>query len=236
MASFVIDGSFAVDASGRKMHIRCWGDGEPTVVLQGGDGEIDDFEDTQVVRSLASQGRVCLFDRAGRGASDPAPNVARGPDAVAGDLHALLEAAGVDLPVVLAGSSFGGDLSLTYAALHPDDVAGVITLDTPAPNADVTPVQFPEGVWSHPKNPEHIDVFGGFFPLAKKGLHFDAPLIVVTAADGESDGEDQSYWLRSSPKATQVELTGGHEIYADQPDRIVALILDLVEGRTPTPS
>ena len=74
----------------------------------------------------------CPASRAGRGWSDPAD----GPqDAarIAADLHTLLDRAAVPGPYVLAGHSFGGLYVLSYAAQFPDDVAGMVLLDSTAP-------------------------------------------------------------------------------------------------------
>jgi pimeloyl-ACP methyl ester carboxylesterase len=76
--------------------------------------------------------RVCVYDRAGRGWSDEAD----GPqDAaqIAADLHTLLERAQVPGPYVLAGHSFGGLYVQTFAANYPDQVAGLVLLDSTAP-------------------------------------------------------------------------------------------------------
>ena len=73
-----------------------------------------------------------MYDRAGRGWSDPAD----GPqDAarIAAELHTLLERAQVPGPYVLAGHSFGGLYVQTFAATYPDQVAGLVLLDSTAP-------------------------------------------------------------------------------------------------------
>ena len=74
-----------------------------------------------------------MYDRAGRGWSDAAD----GPqDAahIAADLHTLLERAHVPGPYVLAGHSFGGLYVQSFAAQFPDQVAGMVLLDSTAPN------------------------------------------------------------------------------------------------------
>ena len=57
----------------------------------------------------------------------PQPTTA---EAVVTDLHALLQAAGVPGPYVLAGHSLGGFLSRMYASTYPDDVVGMVLLDS----------------------------------------------------------------------------------------------------------
>jgi proline iminopeptidase len=53
----------------------------------------------------------------------------------ADDLRRLCDALGLDKPVVL-GSSFGGDVALTYAGLFPDHPGGVILTNTNAGRTD----------------------------------------------------------------------------------------------------
>jgi pimeloyl-ACP methyl ester carboxylesterase len=202
-------------------------------VLEGGhpsDG-IDDFRGTPFVEILARETRTCAYARAGYRGSDPAPNEPRDADDVIADLNEVLEAAELDGPYVLVGSSFGGMIVSYYAARHPDDVAGVVLLDVPAPSADLTTEEIPEIAWDHPENPEHVDVVPEFETrFANERLPIEAPLTVVTAINGQSDVEDQRIWLEISPEATQVELTGGHDIHIDDPEGAAAAVLQLVDA------
>jgi hypothetical protein len=236
MASPALAGSFSVDDTGRRMAIACWGSGTPTVIFEGGDATAAQFRSTVLVGLVAAQTRVCLYDHAGHGSSDPAPNRKREAEDLANDLHALLAAAGVDGPFVLAGSSFGGMLVTFYASRFPEDVAGVLTLDTPAPSADLNIENFPEGVWDAPGNDDHLDVLYGFENrFAKDPVHFAAPLTIITATEGQSNVEDQKYWLQTSPQARQIELSGGHDIYLAQPQQVAEQILVLVDGAAASP-
>jgi pimeloyl-ACP methyl ester carboxylesterase len=126
-----------VDVGGHRLHLSCTGSGTPTVVLEPGHGEVSSAM-AWIGAGVAQDSRVCLYDRAGKGWSDPAD----GPqDAVqiATDLHTLLDRAQVPGPYVLAGHSFGGLYVLTFAAQHPDQVAGLVLLDSTAPVAGPTP-------------------------------------------------------------------------------------------------
>ncbi len=62
--------------------------------------------------------RVCAYDRAGRGWSEPA-DTPQDATQIATDLHTLLQRAHVPGPYVLAGHSFGGLYVLTFAARYP---------------------------------------------------------------------------------------------------------------------
>jgi hypothetical protein len=90
---------------------------------------------------------------------------------------------------------------------------------------------FPEGAWDYPGNVEHFDNLKEMHRFARDPVPMDAPLIVVTATDGDSSVEDQGgYWLPLSPDARQVELSGGHEIYEEQPQAVADEVLRLVES------
>jgi pimeloyl-ACP methyl ester carboxylesterase len=81
-----------------------------------------------------------VYDRAGRGWSDPAASPPDGAQ-ITTDLHTLLDRAQVPGPYVLAGHSFGGLYVRTYAAKYPDEVAGLVLVDSTA--ARDTPVTAP---------------------------------------------------------------------------------------------
>jgi pimeloyl-ACP methyl ester carboxylesterase len=79
-----------VDVGGHRLHISCTGTGSPTVVLEGGLGEPSTMMAGWIAPSVATTTRVCVYDRAGRGWSEPAPDSQDGL-AVVADLHTLLE-------------------------------------------------------------------------------------------------------------------------------------------------
>jgi pimeloyl-ACP methyl ester carboxylesterase len=224
---------FAVDESGRELAIRCEGAGSPVVVLEDGHpseaGGIARFTDGPIWADLTAETRVCAYDRAGYANSDPAPMEPRDADDVIADLEALLSAADEEGPFVLVGSSFGGMIVTYYAARHPEDIAAVVLLDVPAPTDTLTLEEIPELAWDHPSNPEHVDVIPEFETrFAQDPERIEAPLTVVTATDGQSDVEDQAFWLEISPDATQVELDGGHDLDFDNPAGVVEQILRVV--------
>ena len=122
-----------VDIGGRRLFLRTSGAGGPTVVLVQGAGET--AESWGLIEPLvARESQVCVYDRAGRGWSESAPGPQDGRE-LAADLRALLSRGQVPGPYVLAGHSFGGLLALTFAAEYPQDVAGVVLLDSTYPQA-----------------------------------------------------------------------------------------------------
>ena len=90
-----------------------------------------------IAPAVAGSTRVCVYDRAGRGWSESAQTAPHGIQ-IATDLHTLLQRAQVPGPYVLAGHSFGGLYVQTFAALYPSEVAGMVLIDSTAPNADAS--------------------------------------------------------------------------------------------------
>jgi pimeloyl-ACP methyl ester carboxylesterase len=114
-----------------RLHIDCRGTGGPTVVLFNGMGELS-ASWARITDQVSATTRVCAYDRAGQGWSDDADAPQDGVTA-ATELHTLLAAAGEPGPYVLVGHSIGGPYALTYAARYPDDVAGMVLLDSSSP-------------------------------------------------------------------------------------------------------
>jgi pimeloyl-ACP methyl ester carboxylesterase len=121
-----------IDVGGRKLHLHCTGSGTPTVILEAGAAE-GWYSWHFVQQGLSKELRVCSYDRAGFGYSDPRPGP-RTLVALSEDLHDLLARAGEKPPFVLAGHSLGGELVLRYRARYPDDVAALVLVDPPHPD------------------------------------------------------------------------------------------------------
>ncbi len=121
------------DVGGHRLHIDCVGTGSPTVVLQNGLGGMSVLW-SRVTDEVSRTSRVCSYDRAGQGWSD---DVDATPDgvAIADDLHTLLDRAGETGPYVLVGHSAGGPYDMIYADRYPDDVAGMVLLDSMSPDS-----------------------------------------------------------------------------------------------------
>ena len=120
-----------VDVGEHRLHLYCSGSGSPTVVLEPGGGAASS-DLGWITPAVARDTTVCVYDRAGRGWSDAADGPQDGVH-IAADLHALLARAHVPGPYVLAGHSFGGLYVQSFAAQFPDQVAGMVLLDSTAP-------------------------------------------------------------------------------------------------------
>ena len=115
-----------VDVGGRRMHLLCTGNGAPTVVLEAGASSFA-IDWTLVQGDLARATRVCSYDRAGMGWSDPSTAGTRA--STAPDLHTLLTVAGERPPYVMVGASRGGLFIRAYVADYPTEVVGLVFVD-----------------------------------------------------------------------------------------------------------
>lgn len=117
-----------VDIGGRRINLHCTGVGVPTVILMAGSASWSPIW-YKVQPAIEQKTRVCGFDRAGYGFSDPGPRPQVISDVV-DDLHAALKAGPIPGPYVLVGHSLGGVEARLYAQRWPKEVAGMVLVDT----------------------------------------------------------------------------------------------------------
>ena len=117
-----------IDVGGHRLHLQCTGSGSPTVVLQPGGGDMSSAMGW-IAPAVAAHTRVCVYDSAGRGWSE-ASDVTQDGAQMMTDLHTLLHSGGVPGPYVLAGHSFGGLYVRIFAAQYPNEVAGMVLIDS----------------------------------------------------------------------------------------------------------
>src|SRR4028118_983787 len=190
-----------VDVGGYRLAFHCVGEGTPTVVLETGLGAPSEYW-APVQQEIASLTRVCRFDRAGRGSSDPAPTTPRTCADMVADLRALLRNASIPAPYILVGNSVGGMNARLYAYQHPEEVAGLVLVDgshqdqftrlgeaLPEPEPDSPDPHkgfydfWTGGGWRDPaSNPENVDFVGSREQL--RAIHAVGDLPVVVLASG----------------------------------------------------
>lgn len=124
-----------VDVGGRGMHIRCLGQGAPTVVLEAGFGVDASGSWDPVIEDIASVTRVCAYDRPGLLWSDPGEKPRDAHRSVE-DLHALLSAADESPPFLMVGHSLGGPLVRVFADQYPEEVGGMVLVDSSHPEQE----------------------------------------------------------------------------------------------------
>ncbi len=116
-----------VDIGGYRLHLWCIGNGAPAVILDTGlGGSTADWGFVQP--EVARFTRVCSYDRAGMGYSDPGPSP-RTARRISNELAELLARSGNAGPVVLVGASIAGFNVRVFGSDHPDRTAGLVLVD-----------------------------------------------------------------------------------------------------------
>lgn len=123
-----------IDVGGYRLHLDCRGEGSPTVVMDAGLGGAS-LDWSLVQPALQKTTRVCVYDRAGMGWSDPRVAVPT-PSRLATELHTLLSNAGEAAPFVLVGHSLAGKNVRLFAAAFPSEVSGMILIDARSEHID----------------------------------------------------------------------------------------------------
>jgi len=118
-----------VDLASHSLHAVIDGHGSPTVVLDGGIGQLNE-EYRELQNRIASTTSVMAYDRAGYGRSETGP-LPRDSRSEAKELRALLASLEIQPPYILVGHSLGGLNAQVFAGLYPEEVAGLVLLDPP---------------------------------------------------------------------------------------------------------
>ena len=109
--------------------------GKPTVVMDAGYGDYSKAWDS-VIGELSEITEVLVYDRAGLGKSEKSPNRRTSREMVK-ELKELLCSLNIKPPYILVGHSFGGVNVSVYAHEYPEEVAGLVLVDS-------TPVDYRE--------------------------------------------------------------------------------------------
>jgi pimeloyl-ACP methyl ester carboxylesterase len=241
-----------VEVDGRRIGLTCEGSGSPTVILIGGLQRASDIVWPHIVDAISPVTRVCVFDRAGMGPSDPQPSSPQTAADVVTDLHAALEAAGETGPFVPVGFSVGGYFARLYASTYPDELGGLVLVEGTPPGAttrDFALDWFPSaeeraaaadyatGTDSSIASP--IDFF------ASDGQVYTAPppppvptiMLVAGRIDPEIPllsnvtwYEGQAYQARDLNARVVYAEKSGHFVSLDQPEVVIAAIENVVEA------
>ena len=147
-----------VDLGGFRLHLNCIGQGTPTVVMDAGGGA-PSITWGLVPSEIAKFTRVCTYDRAGLGWSDPNSRIPRTSQQSVDELHLLLTKAGINPPYILVGHSLGGVNMRLYASQYPEDVVGLVLVDSSHEN------QMTSEIW------KRVKIMSWFYQVLRVGSH-----------------------------------------------------------------
>ncbi len=233
-------------AEGRQIAYRVLGSGRPVLVMTAGLGDgMATFQ--YVAAELARHGTVILYDRAGYGASGSA-DTPRDAIAASRELQAVLAQSGVKGPYVLLGHSTGGLYAEYFAAIHPNEIAGLILED--ARSAD-----FSRRCWATPNAgmcappvalvlllqagalPEFKSFERTYDEVRESVPLHGRPVLVLSRFKPARDpsildalwAKEQDGLTRRYPGAAHVTApAGGHRVHVDAPDWFVRTILSFL--------
>ncbi len=117
-----------INVDGRMMHIHCEGTGSPTVVVEQGAGSMS-VAWTEIHQQVAQTTRICSYDRAGLGYSEPVDRPMRSPE-VAETLGKLLDTRGIEDDLVLVGWSAGGIYIREFYRQNQSRVKGMVFVES----------------------------------------------------------------------------------------------------------
>jgi formylglycine-generating enzyme required for sulfatase activity len=235
-----------------QLYIQCMGSGSPTVVFEAGWNDAGETW-SLVQPEVAKYTRACAYDRVGLGESDPGPEPGTYLQAVI-ETHVLLGKAGIEDPYILVGHSLGGMYMLLYTHQYPNEVVGLVLVDSSHPdsferNLAVMPPESPD-------DSESVQFYREWFSTTDKdptlkpehlvpGSLGDLPLVVLTVPDKqraddvpvELSAQFDQIWvelheglaLMSSNSTHIIVEDSSHFIQHDQPQVVIEAILKTME-------
>jgi pimeloyl-ACP methyl ester carboxylesterase len=234
------------------LHLYCQGRGSPTVVIDTGSGET--YEGwLPLINELAQETRVCAYDRAGYGQSEPGP-LPRDAGREADELRLLLQKAGVKSPYVLVGHSLGGINAQVFAGRYASLVAGAVLID-PTPLGWIAGDAFPELHAQFDQQAAALESQGEALrrssdPKEVAGANFmaaipsfgDMPLTVIASTApnpqfGASAEAFQRYWIAQSEELARKSTRGvfiraegsSHHVHLDAPQLIIKAVRAILQ-------
>lgn len=212
-----------------------------TIIMDAGYGD-DSTTWRPVADEVSTYANVLLYDRAGLGKSGTSTNRRTSKEMVR-ELHQLIKQLGIASPIILVGHSFGGVNMQLFASEYPDEVTGLVLVDT-------TPCDYRERFLptmsrefqnayhkQFVREGNYAEFVESLHQVKQANLDLSIPITIISA--GKKDfysAENQRLW-----NALQKEMTGissnasfviaeqsAHYIQRDEPHLIVEAIRKLI--------
>jgi pimeloyl-ACP methyl ester carboxylesterase len=222
-----------VTVSGRSIRMLLAGSGDAAVVFENGAGA--SLETWGKVQPDVSRfAKTVSYDRAGFGLSDDTP-LKWDSRQVADNLRRALMAAGVAPPYILVGHSLGGPYIQVFAGMYPDDVAGMVLIDTTTASQREYLRDAVEQARAS-RVPSGIPVF-----LIDALSPLEVPFVTEAIRtrrmnnrpENEADAVEYQRWLKGIPGSRLiVTARSGHNVPIEQPELVVDTIRHAVDEAT----
>ena len=240
-----------ITVGGRRLFLSCsGGKSGPVVVLIAG-GPFSTEVWSRVQDPLSTSARVCSFDRAGVGKSEPSPRPQTAEEMVA-DIDALLRQAREQPPYVLVGHSVGGIYARMFAARFREGVGALVLVDSAHEEqiwrlAAIAPALVDAeygGAWRDPRARKDLGFLGD-----REILKWDTQVPLIVLQQGRTLPERPELGLTATaiPQVTalwrslQKDLASrspsgelrtaqrsGHFIQNDEPELVVRAVQDVL--------
>ncbi|ARK32533.1 alpha/beta fold hydrolase [Halalkalibacter krulwichiae] len=217
--------------------------GKPTIVLEAGYGDYSKAWDS-VIREVSLLSNVLIYDRAGLGKSESSLNRRTSREMIK-ELKELLMKAKIEPPYILVGHSFGGVNARLYATEYPNDVCGLLLVDsTPEDYKEkFLPSMSKEFQQAYNKQFVYEGNYDEFMEslkqLKQSKRQLDIPLIVLAAGKKAHYSEQsQMLWNEmqkdistiSSNSTFIIAENSTHYIQNDEPEVVVSAIRTLLDN------
>jgi pimeloyl-ACP methyl ester carboxylesterase len=228
-----------IRAASTDVAVRCMGTRaarQPLVVLEAGGG--DDLGVWSLVQAPISDfARVCAYSRPTLIRNGVDPRAGSSPTQVIQTLRDVLTQLGEAPPYVMVGHSYGGMIVRLYAQTYPDDVTGMVLIDSSHEDMIARFEAADPSLAAQLRAPgrsEATDLVAISAALNEHRWRADIPLVVLTRGKlSNPDDPNERIWLdlqnelatRSAQSTHTVVTSSGHYIHREQP----ALVSDAVK-------
>ena len=204
------------------IYVNCHGKGQPTVIFESGLGGTN-LSWVNVQPEISNITRTFSYDRRddGRTTLDQVH-----------ELHKLLAAAKVKGPYIIVAHSIGGLNARLFAGTYPNEVAGIIFVDSSHENQFSNP-KFTDGAHDFDTDANQVK------EIRKKDALRNIPIIVLTADHSdESDSSDlNADWISYqndiaslSNKSKHIFVkNSSHVIQSDHPDVVIGAVKEMIK-------
>lgn len=219
-----------------------------TVVFENGSRITLDKWD-KVIPEIAKEANVFAYNRPGYGKSDK-PATPRDGKTVVEELRKLLQQQGLQPPYTLVGHSLGGLYMQMYARAYPQEVQGVVLVDSIYPGIIKKPEDFPlmtrmaKYVFLNSAMEAEVDQINSTgqamlampwnddIPVVRLfNVPKSAGAVAVDLGTVNDDEQTRTMVKTMYPKACKVIVDSDHQMQQANPEVVVTAIRDVIGAR-----